>query len=212
MLGVVYCIAIAVALRYFYNLASAGDEYWKGAAIVNCILAVFVLFIHRKLIFKTNKAKNKWQNLFDYSPLIFLVGCLLLSLFGDIRGRAGFTTLANENWIWIFFIPVVEELTFRVGFGEYFRKKLGLRWGTYFSILLFCLAHTIGTYFYSPLKWFTAIPLGVFLLGLCCELLWIGRQKVATIILFHMVANFSIVLFKWANVPFMSWLTLLYSK
>lgn len=212
-MGFVYCLALAIALYYLYDLAACyeSEVYWLGAATVNSVFAAIVLFIHRKEIFHSSRELSKKYVIFDYAPLALGLLCGSLALFSYALGHSQQLAIDWQDWLWVLWIPIVEELTFRVGFGEYFRRKLGRWWGSYFSVLLFCLAHTMGAYFYEPMKWFTAIPLGVLLLGISCEFLYVTRRKVATIILLHMTANFSVILFKWVDSRWLNWLSFFYS-
>ncbi len=211
--GFVYCLALAIALYYLYDLAACyeSEVYWLGAATVNSIIAAIVIYVHRKELFSASSNLSKKYAFLDYTPLLIGAVCLALAVTSYAMGHSQQLALHWEDWLWVIWIPLVEELTFRVGFGEYFRRKLGRWWGSYFSVLLFCLAHTMGAFFYEPLKWFTAIPLGVLLLGITCEFLYVTRRKLTTIVLLHMTANFSVILFKWVDSRWLIWLNMFYS-
>lgn len=211
LLSFLYTVALAVALRYLYDFAacSINDLLWLGAAIVNSVLALtFYFYLRRKNTLPQPTDQWRWL---DFTPFGLLSICLVLTAISWLSGGSQTQSLAIESWAWVLWVPLVEEVTFRVGFGYYFRKKLGSLWGSYFSLLLFCLAHSVVAYFASPLMWFTHISLGVLLLGACCEFLYFKRGKVSTIVLFHMAANFSVVMFKSIDSRWLDWLGLLYS-
>jgi membrane protease YdiL (CAAX protease family) len=111
---------------------------------------------------------------------------------------------------WILWIPVVEEIVFRVGVGNFFRKLGSISLGSYFSAIVFALVHSsLSLKNLFSLNFF--LPLGPLLLGLIAEFLYLkSDKKVFPIIAFHASCNLSVVVFSMFDARWLTWLRLLY--
>src|SRR5690606_2634558 len=105
-----------------------------------------------------------------------LGGALALTIISGFWGEPRRVSSHPEAFIFIVIVPLLEEIVFRLGFGEFFRRKAGDLWGAYFSALLFALVHTLPT----PANLFSlqiGLPLGPFLLGIINERLYIKSSS-----------------------------------
>ena len=146
----------------------------------------------------------------SYLPgFIILVFCLIAALIS-----AGFsnpeTSAFKLKWIiWMLWIPVVEELLYRVYLGDLLRSKFGVYLGSYLSILLFGMVH-VSAHWTRPDALWWAMPLGVLLLASCCEVIWHFTKQKGAIIFFHACANFSVVIFASIDRRWLDYLNFLY--
>lgn len=96
-------------------------------------------------------------------------------------------------------VPIAEELYFRAGASELWRRAFGPVAGSIASALYFAVLHGSGDIFTANIL--TWLPIGPFLLALCCEILYRKTQRIRVACYFHLSCNLSAVLF-YQGMPF----------
>ena len=203
----------AVFLAEFFDLAqNLFGALWIAAASIHTLGALYVISVTNKQSPELSPASYKWPQWYAYIPtVVVLGGSLLLVAFthsSSPKTVAG-SAVPAEQWAFVIWVPIVEELCYRGGFGRIFRKKAGLLWGAWYSSLLFALVHAHPTLSnISALN--IGIPLGPFLLGLCAEFILLSSGKILPAITFHMACNATVVVFTIGDSRWLKWLEVLY--
>lgn len=209
-------ILLSIAFAQSYSsIAARGVSSWLGAAIVNSVLAaiVFVFWLKRKS--RVCVDRPQWLAVLSRPMVLFgagatiVIGSVFLAAVSRLFGGAISQSVSAEQWLWIVWIPLVEELVFRVGVGEFDRSKLGLAWGSYISALTFSFVHSQPTW-ERILHGQVGLPLGPFLLALSCELMLASSGRIAPIVLFHAACNATPVIFSLIDGRWLRWLSFLY--
>jgi membrane protease YdiL (CAAX protease family) len=117
--------------------------------------------------------------------------------------------VANEQILWITWVPLVEEIVFRVGIGNWFRRRTSPFVGTYFAIVTFSLVHSLPT-LENMTQFNISTPLGPLVLAMFCEALYILSGKVWPAIALHSACNATVVVFSLVDARWLDWLGLLY--
>jgi membrane protease YdiL (CAAX protease family) len=121
----------------------------------------------------------------------------------------------NFNIDWHYFaatvvlIPVAEELLFRGVIGTMMRRRYGVILGIYFSAICFAFLHSMPT----VMNWQgyqVGLPLGPLLLGIICEAMVYFRGSLWMAMIFHGVANGSVLVFEVFDSRWLKWLGFLY--
>ena len=223
---VFYLILFSLCLGSIYReFSSWFQPAWFTVLCINTVLALFVYF--RPLPYKVpltsgalakSNIKLRLDRLgklhpkFLYLPAVVVAtGSTLLALVSsmssDTSGAGGLGYMAFVIVLWV---PVVEEILFRRGFGLAFREWAGPLWGGYFSAIFFAIAHAQPT-FQSVLHEGIGISLGPLLLGFCVEFLYsLGQYLLGPCIALHAACNFSAVAFQMIDPRWLDWLSLLY--
>ena len=174
----------------FYGFGWKGQEEWTP----------------HKLVFL---GQIRFQILLALSILLVTSGAALISRYGFPSNDI---PTSQRSWMWtsILLVPVVEELVFRRGIGTFFRKNFGLFWGSYFSVFVFTFIHSMPT-LERLLSGEVGLPLGVILLGIVCEFLYISSGGcILGCILFHMACNATPALFILIDERWLDWLNAIY--
>jgi len=209
-------LSIAVLLAEVYQAASVYiSEGWLASAVINSIFSVVLIVFLAKFRPEALKAFSLKVKAGSYKiaflpALLILVGSLGAVLISSNFGEIPKTTYVNtQNIYWIFWIPVVEEIIFRFGFGRVFRNRLGMYWGAWYSSILFALMHSNPTAA-NLLSGELGISLGPLLLAFCCEFLLIKTGRLWPAILFHAACNATPLIFSLFDSRWLSWLEMLY--
>ena len=212
---------LAVALAGVYSFAiSFGSEKIVAVAVVNTLYAlpiVWLLWRKSSVISGSSlhffSLKNKIFG--DLAPAGALVGSALLGALATRFFLPGATLNQGYSALYlckvVIWIPLVEELVFRVGFGGMMRGAGGALLGSYFSALFFGLMHSLPTVD-RVISLHFGIAIGPFLLGLVCEYLYAKRGRVLPIVLFHGACNATPLIFGVVDGRWLHWLALLYSS
>ena len=215
---------VSVALAELYRVVSIlvpipSDAGWIASLIVNSMLACVVagIMLTRGLpALPANAAppKSRWTELLRrwwFVPSIAIAaGSAALALTSSATSEARHLAIPGQQWWFILLVPVVEEMVFRAGIGRWFRAMGGWMWGSYISALLFSFVHS------SPdishlMAGRIGLPLGPFLLGVCCEILYASSGRIWAAILFHMACNATPAIFASIDARWLEWLGGLYS-
>lgn len=210
-------LLIFFAMCFSYVYAAAGQwlkPAWLGAAVMNTFLATIVLIAAVKAPHRISgdvkPLRRSTQKKWTYLPAIFIVtSTLLLGTISSYFGQPETLNITANQWLLISWIPVVEEIVFRRGIGQYYVSKMGVIWGSYFSALLFAMAHTDLT-LPSILSGNIGIPLGPFLLGFAANILMCKSRSLLAPILLHAACNSTVVILSLLDSRWFSWLYYLY--
>lgn len=215
-----FVIAIAFGEVYLSIQDMVSTPSWLTIACVNTVLALTVII---KLNFfskdtQANKPSDftvwrwKFPITYSYIPSLFIVISVLgLSITSSFIGNP---TRALPSYNLVYFalwIPIIEEIVFRIGVGGYFRRLGGALFGGYCSALLFAFVHDIPTV-EKALQLQFNIPIGPFLLGVICEYIYHKTKRALPIITFHSACNLAGPLFGMIDERWLDWLSFLFLK
>lgn len=200
----------AIALAELYApLRPVFGPTWLAPAVVHSVLAcVVLLLVHRRGELKPILTVDSLKPYLPALGILVAVGGMIL-----ISRQVGEPTASSATvpWAWILWIPVVEELVFRVGLGDAFRRVAGSPlWGSWFSAVAFALVHadpTLSRLSHGEI----GLPLGPFLLGLLCEAVYVKSGRILPAVLLHAVCNGTAALFAMGDARWLEWLGFLYS-
>jgi membrane protease YdiL (CAAX protease family) len=197
-----------LSLGTIYNFHSASSlESWQFIAVVNTVLGLVFLVARQRWQLDVPSRVRPW--LWFLPSLLFL---LIVLLAPTISRNFGSPTVQSPAPYWLAFVlwvPVVEELVFRGLIGRVMRRLGSPLWAGYFSALTFALMHTLPTW-ESMLAFKMGLPVGPLVLGGICEYLYYKSGKIVVPMLFHAVANFSVVVFSMMDSRWFDWLNFLY--
>lgn len=208
-------VGLAFGAVYRY-LGSFFKSPWLGVAIFHtfCSVGILLLLARRgevKSLVQINR-KPGLRTYFLYLPTVIVV--IGVGLAGAISALTGDAVRVIPDWYpqlaFVLWVPVVEEVVFRAGFGPFFQKYAPGFWGVWFCALLFAWVHTLPT-LGNLIQGNVGLPLGPFLLGFICEYLRLVGRSLIPVVLFHMVCNGTVVAFSLLDARWMNWLSLLYS-
>jgi membrane protease YdiL (CAAX protease family) len=202
-------LGAAVALAELYTFVGQWFQSpWLGAALVNTIVAAIVIAFRRKIPIPT--AYHPGAPNLAYAPAgVVLIVIAVAGAVSRSFGGANAQGVELTQWAWILWVPVVEEIVFRWGAGSLLKKMSNPLWGSYFSVLLFTFLHSNPT-LQNLASLQVGFALGPLLLSMCCELILVYFGRISAAILFHMVCNFSVVMFSVLDSRWLKWLDFLY--
>ncbi|RZA15411.1 MAG: CPBP family intramembrane metalloprotease [Proteobacteria bacterium] len=199
---------LAAAFAYAYCLTFVphlGFPSWQVIAVLNTVLALFVLRIWRSRPIHRGGLSSEilgWS-----AGFLILLGSFLLIYIGAFFKKE--THLHIYSMLEIIglclWVPVVEEIIFRRFVSEWIGRRAPGLWAVYLSALAFALAHT------SPMSqpW---PPLGPFLLGFGCTWVYRATGRLLAPILLHAACNASAILFAIYAPTWLNHLNWLYQK
>lgn len=211
-------LVVGLAFSAVYQcLGAFSKNPWLGAALFHSFVSVVILLMlakrrELKKLFQLAGQQPDLRPIVLYLPTMSVIAGVALAV--SASAILGGTVQAAPDWYpqiaFILWVPVVEEIVFRAGFGEFFQKYAPGFWGIWFCALLFAWVHTLPS-MGSILQGNVGLPLGPFLLGLICEYIRIIGRSLIPVILFHMVCNGTVVIFSLTDARWMNWLSPLYS-
>lgn len=192
--------AIPIVLAHLYKLIPFNG--WLAPAIVNSII---VIIGYRQL-------SAKLAPFVYYLPALGLLAVYFVAvIISSTIGSPSNKELASYHLWSIVWIPIVEELLFRVIIGNYFRKLAGNFWGCYCSIICFSFVHSMPT-IDRIISLDIGLAISPLLLAIPCEYLHLKSKSIIPSILFHAVANSSVAIFMFYDNRWLSWLSLFYQR
>jgi membrane protease YdiL (CAAX protease family) len=216
--AIIGCVALAEIYRRV-NVWFSSGAFWLAPMAVNLALAcVLLATLGRGRVLATEWG---FQEIKRYAIVrrwwwapaaAVLLGTVALALLSRAWGGEERTlVLSPEQWLFVTLIPLVEEVVFRRGIGDFLRRYGGVLWGSYLSALVFSAIHA------SPdlphlVALSVGLPLGPFLLGASCEALVVVTGRLLPAILFHMACNASVLVFASLDARWLDWLSPLYLK
>ena len=204
-------IALLLGELYGSVVAALGQSPVIGSAMVSTLLALFVLgyFLtcRRYSVFLLKKKSVRWV-IFATLPAI---GALGLSLSTFLMDGLEFNSqsLSSQWWIFLLWVPIVEELAFRLGLSSGLRRVSSPLVAAYGSSLVFGLMHG-GFRLESLLMGAIVIPLGSVLMAWFCEYIFTRTNSILLCVLFHASCNGSALIFQAFDPRWLDWLGFLY--
>lgn len=188
-------LGLATVLAELYRWVGQGwDPSWYGALIVNSILAVAVLVVRFDVLRARPVVSWRLMGLLYFPAVALALFPWLMILL--VPGNATMNvTIYPSDWLMLLAVPVVEEIVFRVGLGDFCRRRYGLGLGGYLSAVLFGYVHSLPTW---DRLWAgeVGVVFGPLLLGLACEFLYSTGRRLLPIVMLHMAGNASVIIFR----------------
>lgn len=186
---------------------------WITIAGTHSLLSAMILagyWRHRR-----TKLKSLWllKNWYWYVPsLLILVGACVLVLGSHFLVPSQTQpSVAPPPLAWILWIPLVEEVVFRLGVGGIIRRCAGANWlGVWFSALCFAWIHTEPT-LANLASGHWGLPLGPFMLGLADAVLLLYSGTLWPAITLHAACNATAMIFALGDARWLNWLAFLYA-
>jgi membrane protease YdiL (CAAX protease family) len=147
--------------------------------------------------------------------LLLGFGVVLIAIISNSLPDAERRPTVNLDIDWYYFaaimvlIPIAEEILFRGVIGSLMRRRYGVVLGIYFSAICFAFLHSMPTMM-SWQSFQVGLPLGPLLLGLICEVMVYFRGSLWIAMIFHGVANGSVLVFEVFDSRWLKWLGFLY--
>ena len=208
-------LAVALADIYSYAISWGSDDIISIAA-VNTLLSIPILWILLRRVPGVNNPlfPPKQDILGDLLPACTVAGLAFLAALSTRVALEG-VVVGKGYSVWdvckvVVWIPIVEELVFRVGVGGVMRRAGGPLLGGYFSALFFGFMHSLPS-MERVLAGNVGIAFGPFLLGIICEYLYVKRGRVLPIVLFHAACNATVFIFGVVDERWLEWLAVFYS-
>lgn len=208
LLLIVVSLVAAVSLAELYSRVPLTGPAWLRAAVVNSVLAAIVLVtLARAGRWRAEFALDSWK---PYLPAAVIgLGSVAIALTSRLFIPTSEGVEASVDPAWIFWIPVVEELVFRVGILGALRRLGGPVWSIWFGAVIFAMAHGGPTL--ARLQAGTVgVPIGPLLLGVLAGALYVKTNRVLPVMALHAVCNATPLIFATFDGRWIEWLGFLY--
>lgn len=216
------CLFTAILLSEAYRGAQRlGMGAWQGAFAIHALASVGILglFLGKKTlgrnfsVWGANPSAPRWFKVRPWTAylpaLVLSGGSFVLAMSSHLMGGGGYTQKPTSPMAWILCVPFVEEIFFRGGIGAWYRRLMpGIAAG-WLASATFALAHS-GLTLSHIAQGQVGLPLGPFLLGLLCEILYILSGSLVPPIAVHVAANATVTIFQVLDVRWLEWLSLFY--
>lgn len=199
-LAVFLTFAVPVVLAHLYQLITV--DGWLAPAIVHSVL---IIVGYRQL------SMNLAPVVYYLPALGLLASYFLAVIISSFVGQPATGPLASYHLWSIVWIPVIEELLFRVIIGNYLRTLAGKFWGCYCSVVCFSFVHSMPT-IDRIIALDIGLVIGPLLLAIVCEYLYLKSGSILPAISFHAVANSSVAIFIYYDSRWLSWLEFFYQR
>lgn len=205
--GVALALTIIIPVFLAYLYLALPLPVWLAAAVVNSFIAILLLIFCYRQIFS-----GLSTGFGCYLPaLLILFLCFLAILLSSLYGIPVRGEVPNRQYLLVLWIPVVEEIVFRLGVGRWLRATGGNFLGVYCSAICFSLAHALPTW-ERIISGKVGIFVGAFFLGLVCEYLYMRNKSLLPGIAFHIACNCSVPIFIYFDQRWLDWLHVLYQQ
>ena len=179
---------------------------WLSAALFNTVISVCLLAkYHRQLVFRTS--------LYFYLPAaVVLLACVLAVLISSrypSSAQEG-EAIPLQQYLFVIWIPLIEEIVFRFGLGRWFRLTIGNLWGGYCAAICFSYTHSFPT-LAKIMAGDIGIVLSPLLLGFACEYLFVKSKSILPGIALHIACNATVLLFLVFDQRWFTWLKIFYN-
>lgn len=178
---------------------------WLSAALLNSFISVCLLAkYHRQLVLRTCA--------YFYLPAaLVLLGCVLAILISSHYPSPEYARggIPLRQYLFVIWIPLIEEIVFRFGLGRWFRFTIGNLWGGYCAALCFSYAHAFPTVA-KIMAGNIGIVLSPLLLGFACEYLFVKSKSILPGVALHMACNATVLLFLVFDQRWLAWLKFFY--
>lgn len=214
LLAILLFFVSGIVLTEIYKVVgSMLGEDWLGAAVVNSILSV--CFLSRRFepsmtqnLPLSRKLKNAYLAFIPAAVVCF--GSLLLAIITkQWSPDEGSLPISWHQYLWVLWIPIIEEICFRRGFGSIFKGMIGPFWGSYLSVLFFSFMHSAPS-FDAVIHGQFGLALGPLLLAIICEYLYQASRRLMPAIALHAACNLTVLIFSYFNPSWLDRLNFLY--
>lgn len=203
--ALVLTVIIPIVLAYLYLALPL--PVWLAAAVVHSALAVLLFIFCYRHIFP-----NRATGFGCYLPaLLILFLCFLAISLSSFYGVPVKGKVPDRQYLLVLWIPVVEEIVFRLGIGRWLRYTGGNFLGIYCSATCFALVHALPTW-ERIISGKVGIFIGAFFLGLICEYLYMRNKNLLPSIAFHVACNCTVPIFIYFDQRWLDWLHMLYQQ
>lgn len=204
--AIILVVTLGLGLTQLYQLGPDQWSLWFTAAIVHTIASLLVLIWQRNYRQNTGNDCRRSRVPLSVAYLCSFTPVLLAILWTVFFPRELEPQVQyNPRYIlWITWIPVVEELFFRMGVTPFiYRYILKHRfWSAYFSVVLFSWIHSLPNW--ERLSAGSGgLVLGPFILGIFCELIYDSSGKILPAIFLHSSCNFAVLILQWSDLFFL---------
>ena len=211
-----YLFILVGLAELIFLVSNLGLSLLMSACLVHAIISTAVLIAMNYFPSKLYIHNDVPPAIFRKYPLIyytpsFLIVVATVVLSGMSISLAGMTQRLQFDVFFtvVFLVPVVEELSYRVGIGSVLKFQLGRVLGGYFSVLVFTYMHSIPS-LESLMQGHIHFFLGPFLLGIFCDLLYGWSKSIMPSIFFHSACNASAFLFQLVESKIIEFFNVLY--
>jgi membrane protease YdiL (CAAX protease family) len=194
-------ITIAILLGECYQFVQhkTGQNPWRAALIAHLVLALIFTAIRKPV---REALQFRGGSIIAYVPaFLVLIGAYLLANSGGHQ-PTGFQISSRSELIYIVctltIIPLVEEMVFRTGISPFLNRLGDGWWSIWFSALVFSIAHTNPS-FERVMSLSAGVPLGPFLLGICCDFIVRRWGRLWPAVFFHASCNATVYIFSSLN-------------
>jgi membrane protease YdiL (CAAX protease family) len=202
-------VAVLLGSLFYATRSEWHGPAWRTLGLLHVVFGCLALLTLKDLRSKVLKFSSHWT--FALAPLI-LASTLVMCAAIDWRGKHASTLFANWGYFLatITWIPLFEEIVYRGALGQFFRAQGGAVWGAYFGTCVFSMAHSEPTWA-KLASGQLGFALGPFLLGLCCEYIFLKSKNIWPCVAFHAACNSTAILFTLYGAAWLENLSFLYS-
>ncbi|WP_159455453.1 CPBP family intramembrane glutamic endopeptidase [Pseudobacteriovorax antillogorgiicola] len=146
--------------------------------------------------------------------LLALSPALLAAIVAGLSGLNYNKSIApslHQLLISVFWVPLVEELMFRLGLTDLLKAKSPVLFAGYGSGIIFALMHT-GFSWRHLVNLEFGLPLGPLLLAWASSWLLWKTNRICFCVIFHASCNGTVAIFQYLDPRWLSWLNMLYIK
>lgn len=192
-------IILLLGELYSRSIGYLKTSPWVAVLVAHASLS-FLLYLIRKPVRHSLRFKGGSLIPWLATPIV-LVGAYLLAEFTP-KESSNIAIPGASNFYYslatLTLIPFFEEIVFRCGVSPFLERFASGWWSAWFSAIVFSVAHTFPTWI-RVVTLEIGLPLGPFLLGLCCEYLVRKWGKVGPAIAFHAACNATLYIFAEIN-------------
>lgn len=203
-------IMVGLGELYTYSIGRFQVKPWLGVVAAHAMLSL-VLIIVRKPTREALRLAGTPKIAWFPGPMV-LIGSYLLAIYTPSSGisysPAGFSEV-SYTVATVIVIPIVEEIVFRLGVTPFISRFVGGWWALWFSAIIFSVAHTHPSW-ERVIGLKIGLPLGPFLLAICCDLIVKRWGRVWPAVLFHSACNGTVYIFAKYNPSWLNHLGNLY--
>ena len=198
-------LAIAVALgeTYAFFIDKLVVSPWIAILAAHCLLAAVLLKWSQPL---RESFRLRGGPLMPWlaAPLV-LTGALFLGILTRSDSMK-YSLAASSDLVYavatLTVIPMVEEVIFRGGISPFLARFVGGSWAVWFAAIVFSMAHTLPT-FGRLVGFKVGLPLGPFLLAICCDFIVRRWGRIWPAVFFHSACNGTVYVFNYVNPSWM---------
>ena len=202
-LALIIALTVLLPTVYAHVVMLVPFSVWLSAAVFNSFISVCLLAkYYRQLVFRVS-----WY--FYLPSALVLLGCVLALLISSPAPVREEGVIPLKQYLFIIWIPLIEEVVFRFGLGRWFRFTIGNLWGGYCAAVCFSYVHSFPT-LAKVAAGDIGIVLSPLLLGFAGEYLLVKSKSILPGIALHMACNATVLLFLVFDQRWFTWLKIFY--